>query len=355
VGPAALPPALFLCADESDDGPVSPAVSVLLPLRDAGATLAEAISSVLDQRGVDLELVAVDDGSRDQGPVWLRGVAARDRRVVVLETGGVGIAGALGRALAVARAPLLARMDADDICHPDRLARQLAALAAAPELALVAARVEPFPPAAVGPGLARYVAWQNGILSPAEHARDLFIESPLCHPSVVVRREALVRVGGWRDVPWPEDYDLWLRLDEAGLPMAKLPEVLLRWRHQPGRATFADPRYALERFRQAKAPHLARRLRALGRQVVVWGAGPTGKRLARALEPHGVRAAWFVDIDPRKLGRCARGAPILPPAALRPGAQTVVVAVGAPGARDLIRAQLGATGLREGVDFVCAA
>jgi GT2 family glycosyltransferase len=325
-------------------------VSVLLPYRQAAATLAEALDSVLAQRGVDLEVIAVDDGSTDDGPA----IAAR-HGVTCLATGGRGLVRALALGLRAARGDLVARMDADDVCLPDRLIAQAGALASDPSLAVVGARVEAFPRAAIGEGMRRYVDWQNGLVTPAEHARDLFVESPLCHPSVMLRRSALEAVGGWRDVPWPEDYDLWLRLDAAGWALAKIPEVLLRWRHAPGRATFADPRYARERFTEAKAPHLARRLADLGPPLCVWGAGPTGKRLARALERHGAPATAFVDIDPRKIGRRARGAPIVAPHALRRGAQTGVVAVGARGARELIRAQLAQAGFSEGRDYLCAA
>jgi hypothetical protein len=325
-------------------------VSVLLPYRQAGGTLAEALDSVLAQTGVELEVVAIDDGSTDDGPA----IAAR-AGVVPVATGGVGLPGALAAGLAVARGELIARMDADDVCLPDRLARQVEALVAGPRLGAVGTRVRAFPGEAVGEGLRRYVEWQNAIVTPEEHARELFVESPLCHPSVMLRREALDDVGGWRDLALPEDYDLWLRLDDAGWRLAKVPEVLLLWRHAPGRATFADPRYAIARFTEAKAPHLARRVAALGRPMVVWGAGPTGKRLARALERHGARASAFVDIDPRKIGRVARGAPIVPPETLARGRQTVVVAVGARGARELIRERLGAAGFAEGRDYLCAA
>jgi glycosyltransferase involved in cell wall biosynthesis len=331
---------------------------VLLPYRRVGETIEEAVDSVLAQRGVALELIAVDDGTPDDGDdgrAWVARRATRDGRVVRLASGGVGIVGALAAGLAVARAPLIARMDGDDVCHPDRLARQLDALAADPALAVVGTRVRPFPPAAVGEGLRRFVEWQNGLTSADDHARQLFDESPLCHPSVVLRREALSAMGGWRRFDGPEDYDLWLRLDAAGFRMAKLPEVLLDWRHRPGRLTFSDPCLSIERFREAKAPHLARRLRALGRPVALWGAGQTGKRLGRALEAHGVRAERFVDIDPRKIGGQARGVRVVAPAALQRGAQTVVVAVGARGARDLVRARLDGDGFVEGSDYLCAA
>jgi hypothetical protein len=336
-------------------GLVVPAVSVLLPYRNGVATLGEAAGSILAQRDVHLELIAIDDGSTDGAPALIDALAARDARVVPIASGGVGIARALGAGLAVARAPLIARMDGDDVCAPDRLARQRALLDGDPSLGLVATEVEAFPADAVGEGLRLYVAWQNGLHSAADHAREIFVESPVCHPSVVLRRAALDAVGAWRDFAGPEDYELWLRLVAAGWGLAKVPAVLFRWRHRPGRATFADPRYAIARFVEAKAPYLARAVLATGRPLAIWGAGPTGKRLARALEVHGVRTAAFIDIDPRKHDRRARDVAIHPPALAMAGEHTVVVAVGTRGARAEIRARLTAMGHDEGATFWCAA
>jgi glycosyltransferase involved in cell wall biosynthesis len=333
--------------------PLAPLVSVLMPFRDAAGTVEEAAQSILAQQGVALELVAVDDGSRDDGAARVGAMAMRDRRVVLLRGPGRGIAAALNGGLSAARGSVIARMDADDVALPGRLARQLQVLSRHARVGALGTRVETL--GHCGEGMRRYIAWQNSVVSPEDHARELFVESPLCHPSVALRREALDDAGGWRDGPWPEDYDLWLRLDARGWKLAKVPEVLLAWRQGEGRATFTDPRYRLERFTEARARYLAPKLEASRRPVAVWGAGPTGKRLARALEVHGVRAARFVDIDPRKIGRVARGAPIVAAAALQPGEETVVVAVGARGARDLVRAELIARGFVEGVDFVCAA
>lgn len=332
-----------------------PAVSVLVPYRDSAATIEEALESVLAQRGVALEILAVDDGSSDDGPARVARMASRDRRVVPLEARGVGIAPALTEALSRARAPLVARMDSDDVSLPDRLARQLEALAAEPGLAAVGTRVEGFPDAALGDGLRRYIAWQNAIVTAAEHAREIFVESPLCNPSTLIRRAALEQVGGWRDEAWAEDYDLWLRLDAAGLGLAKVPEVLLRWRHRPGRVTFTDPRCAPMRFYAAKARYLAPRLRGMGRPIAIWGAGKTGKRLARALGACAIVPELFVDIDPLKVGRLAQGRPIIAPSALTLRRHTIVVAVGARGARAIVRERLQRADLVEGVDFICAA
>lgn len=332
-----------------------PEVSVLLPCRDNAATLREAVEGILAEREVALELVLVDDGSRDDTPALVADLAARDPRVVPLRTEGLGIVGALNLALAAARAPLIARMDGDDLSRPGRLAAQRDLLRARPDVSLVATRVTAEPDEAVGEGMRRYVAWQNDLLSPEDHRREIFVESPVCHPSVMLRRSVFDAVGAYREVPWPEDYDLWLRMDAAGLRMAKLDAVLLAWRHRAGRLTHTHPRYARERITEAKGAFLARRVRAMGGELAVWGAGPTGRRLARAMEPEGVRAARFVDIDPAKVGRVARGARIVSPDALVRGRDTVVVAVGSFGARGIIRDALRAMGFAEGQDFVVAA
>ncbi|MFO0630264.1 MAG: glycosyltransferase [Polyangiales bacterium] len=267
----------------------------------------------------------------------------------------MGIVAALNLAAAHARAPLLARMDGDDRSLPGRLARQRDHLGTHPDHALVATRVRAMPEGAVGEGMARYVAWQNALLTPEDHRRELFVESPLCHPSVMLRREALAQLGGYREVPWPEDYDLWLRMDAAGMKLAKLDAELVWWQHRPGRLTFTHPRYARARITEAKGTFLAARVKGMGRPLAVWGAGPTGRRLARELEREGVRAAVFVDIDPAKIGRIARGARVIAPDALTRDRYAVVAAVGAVGARSLIRARLCAMGFVEGPDFVVAA
>lgn len=331
-----------------------PLVSVLLPYRNSAPTIEEALRSVLAERGVDMEVLAIDDGSTDRGPAIVAEIARADPRVIQGATGGVGIAAALAWGAARCRGELIARMDADDVSLPGRIEAAVALLESDPSLGLAATRVEGFPESALGEGLRRYIDWQNSLVTPADHARELFVESPVCHPSVVLRRAALEAAGGFTDVRWAEDYDLWLRIDAAGFGLAKVPRVLFRWRHREGRLTFSDGRYALPLFDQAKARYLAPKLRARGRPVTVWGAGKTGKRIARALEGHGIEASRFIDIDPRKIGGTARGARVFPPEALARGDATVVCAVGARGARDLIRAHLAGRGFVEGEDFLFA-
>jgi hypothetical protein len=237
---------------------------------------------------------------------------------------------------------------------PGRFAAQRDRLARDPSLAVVATQVTCI--GAPGSGILRFVDWQNALLSPEDHARSIFVEAPVCHPSTMLRRSALDDVGGFREGPFAEDYDLWLRLVHAGWSIAKVPRVLFRWRIHGRNVTWTDPRLSFDALRRLRASHLARRL---DRPFGVWGAGAAGRRLARELEPHGARASFFIDIDPRKIGRTARGVPILSVedgiARARTESTLVVVAVAAFGARDLVRERLSNDGLVEGTDFVCAA
>ena len=333
-----------------------PRLAVLLPVRNAARTVRAAVVSILRQTERDLGVVCVDDGSDDATPGILADLAARDRRVEVVRGPGEGIARALNRGLARCDAELVARMDADDLAHPARLAAQREALAADPALAAVGSRVALFPRAAVRAGMARYAAWLNGLVTPELVVRDLLVEAPLVHPAATISRRALEALGGWRDGPFPEDYDLWLRLSAAGGRLTNLPRVLLSWRESAGRLTRTDPRYALERHVALKCAFLARTTLAGRTEVALWGAGVTGRAFARALAAEGVRVALFVEVDRRKIGRTVAGAPVVSYEQVhRARGLPLLVAVGAPGARDLIRAELARAGFREPDEFRCVA
>ncbi len=201
-------------------------------------------------------------------------------------------------------------------------------------------------------GMRRYVAWLNGLETPEAIARDLLVEAPLVHPASAIRMEALRRAGGWRQGSFPEDYDLWLRLAEAGGRFANLPATLLSWRDSEGRLTRTDPRLAPRRHVELKCAFLARTWLAGRSDIAIWGAGETGKAFADALLAHGIRPALFVDVKAGRVGGQKRGAPVVGPEAVgRARGLPLLVAVGAGGARALIRAELGRQGFLELRDY----
>lgn len=327
-----------------------------MPCRNALRTIAGAMNSIECQTLREFELVVVDDGSSDGTGEWLQERARHEPRLrrIRLPAPGQGLVAALNTGLAACRARYIARMDADDIAHPRRLELQAEFLDAHAEIAVLATRVYAagHPP---GPGWQRYVAWLNRPLCHEAIVRNLFIESPLPHPTVMMRCEWLKRVGGYRELDGPEDYDLWLRLWRAGARFARLPEVLLDWTDHPWRLTRTDPRYSPDRFLRLKARALAEGPLSAAELVVIWGAGRIGRRLGRELEAGGRPADAFVDIDPRIIGGIRRGRPILAPEELPrliTGRRAVILAaVGVRGARAEIRARLKSLRLREGRDW----
>lgn len=330
-------------------------VSVLLPARDAAAHLAAAITSLEAQSFPDYEIIAVNDGSRDATGGLLDAWAARDARVRVLHREPRGIVAALQDAAAAAQGVLFARMDADDVAHPERLARQVALLDADASLGACGTRVRYVPPEHVRAGARRYASWLNELTEPDRIDCDLFVECPIAHPTLMVRREAFERAGGYQDHGWPEDYDLVLRLRASGARLANVAAVLLDWRESAGRLSRTDGRYAEWQFQRCKAHHLVR-MHARGRAIVVWGAGPVGKRFARALQAEGARVAAFVDLDPRKIGQVVHGAPVVAPDAIGGFPEAyVVAAVAGTAARAEIRAELRRTGRREPAEFCAVA
>ncbi|MFQ5690846.1 MAG: glycosyltransferase [Gemmatimonadota bacterium] len=342
----------------------APLLSILLPCRDGARFLPECIRSLERQTEARFEVLAVEDGSRDGTSGLLRRWAERDERVRVLDSGGAGLVAALNMAAEHASAPLLARMDADDVARPDRLEMQVRYLRDHPRVAGCGAGVRYFPRQALGSGYRRYERWLNALGSPAVVSRDLFVECPVAHPALVLRRSAYRAVGGYRDPGWPEDYDLILRLHRAGYRLANLEPVLLDWRVHPDRLSMRSERYRPEAFQRCKAHHLSRGFLPPERPLIIWGAGRVGKGLARALRERGAGPVAFVDLDPRKIGQVVHGARVLAPDGLAGRLERarapedrpyLLVAVGTPGARDEVRRALDDLGLREVADYRAAA
>ena len=335
---------------------------MILPVWNAAATVARAIASVRTQTWTEWELIAVDDGSTDASGEIVEAAAREDRRVRRLARPHEGIVAALNAGLAEARGEFVARMDADDEMYPERLDAQVAFLRRSEhaDVGLVGCQVEFGGDRAANAGYALHVDWINSLVTPEAIALNRFVESPLAHPSVTFRRELVERFGGYRAGDFPEDYELWLRWMDAGVRMAKVPRVLLRWNDSAGRASRVEGRYAEEAFYRLKAEWIARELKRIGggREVWVWGAGRPTRKRARELEKWSVGIAGFVDVDAKKWTRALGGVgvPVIGPEELpRPEDIFVLGYVSSRGAREFIRAALRARGFAEGRDFLMGA
>jgi glycosyltransferase involved in cell wall biosynthesis len=333
----------------------APKISILLPVFDAERTLGAALRSVQRQTETRWECVLVDDGSRDSTPEIAGAFAKSEPRLRLMERPHLGIVAALQAGLAACRAPLIARMDADDLMSRRRLELQRRALEHAPELAAVGCHVRLFPRAHLRAGRLDYERWLGSVVTPEDVRREAFIECPIAHPTLLIRREILSELG-YRDVAWPEDYDLLLRLLEARHAIGVVPERLLHWRDGRGRLSRTSARYALSAFVECKAEFLMRGLLSRAERYLLWGFGDTGKALARALAERGKHPAAIIELHPRRLGQLIRGVRVVAPDALPSLPRLpLVVSVAGLAARTEIREALARLGFREGSDFVCAA
>ena len=332
-------------------------LSVVMPFRNAAGTLKQSLGSLLDQSRPDWELLAIDDGSTDSGTAMVEALAQDDPRIRLIRPSRRGLVPALEQGCRIARGRFIARFDADDLCLPTRLEQQAEFLERQPDVGVVGTLVEFGGDPRYAAGYAEHVAWTNRLIDHESIVLNRFIDSPLPHPSVMFRRELLDRFGGYRDGPFPEDHELWLRWIDAGVRFAKVPEVLLRWNDPPDRLSRRDPRYSIEATSRLRCKHLAIDLARRGEQrtLWLWGAGRITRRRFDALAEHGVWIAGFIDIDPDRIGQRSLGRPVVAPANLPPIERSFIVSgVGVRGAREEIRETLLASGRREGEDFLIA-
>jgi hypothetical protein len=204
-------------------------------------------------------------------------------------------------------------------------------------------------------GMREYLRWQDRCLSPQQIAGEIYRESPLVHPSVMLRRQALRAAGGYREGPFPEDYELWLRLVQAGRRLAKVPQLLLEWRLSDTSWSRVSERCSRQAFDRIRAEYLASDPRLRGsRPLVVWGAGRRTRRRSDLLLGRVPAPLAYVDIDPHKIGRRHQGIPVVDPDWLqeRTPRPFVLIYVTRHGAPELVAARLQAMGFEVGRDYL---
>lgn len=327
-----------------------PRISVILPVRNAATTIAHAVGSILDQEFRDFELLVVNDGSTDPTREILASFS--DPRLKVIHNRGPhGVAEAMQLGVDRAKAEWIARMDADDWSYPRRLQKQLAMAEQTPGCAAVKTKVRLID--SEGAGMKRHVDWVNSLGDPESIAAARFIESPVAHPSSMIRKSILAEIGGYRSVAWAEDHDVWMRLLEAGGKIAAVPDVLLDWRDSSGRLTRSDTRYGDEARMEMRCHYLARLPDIRSRGVVIAGAGPIGKTLAQGLTARGVTLHGFFEVHPRRIGNTIHGVGVRSSDEMGLWWRNAVLlgAVGVRGGREKVRRLAEHHGRGEGHDF----
>lgn len=225
----------------------TPAISVILPVFNGDNFLEAAIESVLNQTFASFELIIINDGSTDQSIKVIEHFAEKDSRIVVVDRENRGLVASLNQGVQLARANLIARMDADDVCDLHRLEQQLDYLKTNPNCVAVGSRVLLIDPDAL-PIKVFVDALEHDDIDSANMSGA---GSHICHPTVMFRRDAALFVGGYRDeYRHAEDVDFFLRLAEVGR-LANLQEVLLKYRQHLNSVGYAHTMAQMQSARAA--------------------------------------------------------------------------------------------------------
>ena len=267
----------------------NPAISVILPVYNAAAYVREAVQSILVQSFTDFELIVIDDGSTDGSGAILRELAAHDARIVLVERPNDGLVSALNEGIKIARAELIARMDADDVSMPERFALQHARMIQEPELAVLGSFFN-----IIDKDGSIIRLYDDLPLTPAE-ARSAVGGFLVAHPAVMMRRDAVLKAGGYRKAfSHAEDYDLWLRMSDLGYAIANLPQPLLNYREHGASVSQV---YRGEQGRSVTLARLAHRVRRAGLPDPFDGVETIDAELIQTIPAHlrrGVNAELFV-------------------------------------------------------------
>jgi len=333
-------------------------VSVIIPVYNAGKFFLQCAESISNQTYDDFEVIAINDGSTDDTATILEIAGKRDSRFKIFSfSQNKGIVHTLNTALSISGGEYIARMDADDIMHIDRLRRQAEYLDNNPQIDVLGSLICKFSTSGiVGSGFKIYEQWINSLVDHKDITRDIFVESPIAHPSVMMRKSVIVQSGGYQDNGWPEDYDLWLRLYLAGKKFAKIDDILLFWRDDPDRLSRKSQMYSQKNFYRCKTYYLVKSFLKDKKNVVVWGAKRTSRRYSDMLKGFGINILYYIDVDNKKIGNRINGIKVLSPSDTDLYAKYPVLSyVSTPGAREKIRSRLVEIGFKEKTDFIMMA
>jgi glycosyltransferase involved in cell wall biosynthesis len=264
----------------------APIVSVILPVFNGARYIRIAIESVLKQTFGNFELLVLDDGSTDGSLAIARSFVAKDRRIHVITRENRGLVSTLNELIVLARGEFVARLDADDVCLPDRLQRQTEFMLTHPEVVCLGGDVE------LIDDCGRFLAVQRMFEANEDIQREaLRGNTPICHPSVLIRTSVLRQLGGYRQEYYlAEDLDLWLRMGELGI-LANLSGPVLRYRLHDASVSSMHPKQQQEVARRCCRDAWQRRGIRDGHFAVKGESRPTSDR--RSQFDFTLRLGWW--------------------------------------------------------------
>lgn len=303
-------------------------ISVVMPIKSWQNHATAAINSILRQSYEQLELILVTGADHK----FVCEQLPKDDRILSMQRSKPGIVSALNTGLSMASGEFVARMDADDIAHPDRLRLQLQHMLENPDIDVCGTSIEFFSDTdTIANGNKRYQTWLNQTVTHTDIHQQLFIESPIPHPTWMAQADVWNKVGQYLEFDGPEDYEWLLRAWLLGMRFGKVTTrkatnntgtgcfsesaSLLKWREHASRLTYTDPRYSRKAFIELKARVLsdARSTLRLNSDRGVWiaGTGRNARYWCDALQSCQVAVRGFVELDSQSKSTSKRHLPVI--------------------------------------------
>lgn len=288
-----------------------PLISIVMPAKNADKYICKCIDSILAQVYIDWELLVVDDGSIDDTYLLLKSYSIKDDRITVFINNGKGIIDALQLAYINSNGSYITRMDADDIMHPNKLKTMQNSLQESGKGYLATGLVKYFCDGEIGAGYKRYELWLNNLSRLGTNFTEIYKECVIPSPCWMLHRSDFELSGAFTSDIYPEDYDLVFRFKIARLKCLPTSEVLHYWRDYSVRTSRTDPNYADSSFIDIKALYFLKMDYQTDKNLVLWGAGKKGKRVAELLLNSNIPFQWICD-NPKKIGKDIYGKRMLP-------------------------------------------
>ncbi len=265
-----------------------PRLSIITPVRNAAAWLADCVRSVQSQSFTDWEWIIIDDHSQDGTRVLLKEIASLDPRINCFTSEGYGIIPALQQALKLSKGKYITRMDADDLMPKDRLQIMATHLNTAPSNTVVTGHTKYFSDNTVSQGYLKYERWLNENLASGKAWQNIYRECVIASPNWMVRRSELLAIGGFDALEYPEDYDLCFRWYEYNFKIHYTHQLTLLWREHPLRTSRRSNHYSQQAFFQLKLERFLQLDYEPTKKLCLWGAGTKAQLSSRILRANKV-------------------------------------------------------------------
>ena len=325
-----------------------------MPAKNSSRFLGKTLESILGQTETNWELIAVNDGSEDDTSAIISEYAESDRRIKLYgNEEGSGIIPALRTSLKHSRGEYITRMDSDDIMVPHKLETMKKLLEERGRGYVATGMIECFSDDGIKDGYRKYEKWLNEVILSENPYNEIYKECVIQSSCWMAHRNDLLKAGAFEPDDYPEDYDLCFRFFKHGImPVVdKHSGILHYWRDHSARVSRNNPEYADQQFFDLKLKYFFELERDNSRELVLWGAGAKGKKLARKiLAKYADSFRWITD-NPKKIGETIYGIKVESPKVVSVhGNFQVVIAVSAPEESRDIEKKLQSIGMKNNRD-----